>query len=73
MGLYKISGRVSEKCTIRIIQDDEYKAEKDVLPGPYEILFISHSGSSILAVAENEQGLTIKFPNIEAVEVLESR
>ena len=71
MALYMISGKVTEGCTIKIIQEDEFKVEKIVGPGTYVIYFESDNSSSpITACAENPDGILISFGNIRPVEVL---
>lgn len=70
MALYMISGKVSEDCTIKIIQDEEFRAEKFVEAGSYAIYFESDSDTLITAVAENSDGILISFGSIRPVEVL---
>lgn len=70
--LYMISGKVTEDCTIKIIQDDEFKAEKFVTVGPYAIYFESDRDSFITAAAENKDGIIVSFGSIRPVEVLKS-
>lgn len=70
MALYMIAGKVDEDCIIKIIQDDEYKAEKKVVAGTYSIYFESDSNSNITAAAENSSGVIISFGSIKPIEVL---
>lgn len=70
MALYMISGKVTEDCTIKIIQDEEFRAEKFVEAGPYSVYFESDSDSLITAAAENSEGILISFGSIRPVEVL---
>jgi len=70
MSLYMITGKVTEDCTVRVIQDEEFKAEKDVIAGKYVIYFESDNNSPITACAENNAGILISFGNIRPVEVL---
>jgi len=71
MNLYKIIGKAREKSKLKIIQDDEYRAEKDVLSGRYEVFFEYPSSSPIVVVLEDSRGGSVIFPYVEMVEVLE--
>lgn len=71
MGTYKISGTAEENCTIHILQNEDYKAKKEVSKGSYEIFFESVHGDNIIAVAENESGIIVGFGRVQAIEILQ--
>lgn len=71
MATYKISGKTTEEAIIYVIQDEEYKGKKRILPGPYEIIFESASTSNVLAVAESIDGRIMNFGNVVPIKASE--
>jgi len=64
MSVYKISGTVAEEAVIYIIQDEEYKGNRHVSSGEYEMIFESNSAGGVVAVAENVEGKIMSFGKV---------
>lgn len=64
MTTYKISGYIKEESIISIIQNEEYRSKRRVIPGYYQIVFESNFDSPVTAVVENKKGQIMSFGDI---------
>lgn len=64
MVIYKITGHINEESILYIIQNEEYRGKRKVIPGYYQIIFESNSDSPVTAVVENKNGQIMSFGNI---------
>jgi len=68
VGKYKISGTVSEPCTVYVFQNEQYEGRYLVSSaGSYSTVFEADAAGDILTFAKNQAGEVVSFGEVTAI------
>ena len=68
MAKYKVSGSVSESCTVYIFQNDDYKGKHYITSaGSYATVFEATASGNVIALAMNSSGRIVGYGEVTAM------